>query len=125
MPAYSSLQEACKQKKEKQSCEMLSTYSWLHGICRKIVQCTAIESEAAHTPCRKLEKKNGTATVSEPLPDPSSLPDEAILSMLQREVLLTEAKLHALDWELLQSDRNLRQFRSQLRQVTTFLHHEI
>lgn len=55
------------------------------------------------------------------MPDPSTLPDDAILSMLHREVLLTEAKLHALDWELLQSDRNLRQFRSQLRQVTLHL----
>ena len=68
--------------------------------------------------CRKPEKKNGT-TAADPPPDPSALPDDVILSMLQREVLLTEAKLHALDWELLQSDRNLRQFRSQLRQVAS------
>ena len=76
-------------------------------------RCLCLNTTAA---CRKPEKKNGT-TASDPPPDPASLPDDAIQSMLQREVLLTEAKLHALDWELLQSDRNLRQFRSQLRQV--------
>lgn len=40
-----------------------------------------------------------------------------MVAMLQREVLLTEAKLHALDYELITSDRKLRQLRSQLRQV--------
>ena len=47
------------------------------------------------------------------------IPDSVIQAMLRREVLLTEAKLHFLDWELLTNDRKLRQLRTQLRQVRT------
>lgn len=60
---------------------------------------------------------------SRPLPgaegyvEPAELPDHVIIAMLQREVLLTEAKLHALDYELVMAERKLRQLRSQLRQV--------
>ena len=45
------------------------------------------------------------------------IPDSVIQAMLRREVLLTEAKLHFLDWELLTNDRKLRQLRTQLRQA--------
>ena len=48
------------------------------------------------------------------------IPDSVIQAMLRREVLLTEAKLHFLDWELLTNDRKLRQLRTQLRQVHAF-----
>lgn len=49
--------------------------------------------------------------------EPPELPDSVSMAMLQREVLLTESKLHALDYELVTSERKLRQLRSQLRQV--------
>ena len=49
--------------------------------------------------------------------EPAELPDYVIIAMLRREVLLTEAKLHALDYELVTAERKLRQLRSQLRQV--------
>ena len=51
--------------------------------------------------------------------EPPELPDHVIVAMLHREILLTEAKLHSLDYELVTSDRKLRQLRSQLRQVSS------
>ncbi|KAK9824008.1 hypothetical protein WJX72_006929 [[Myrmecia] bisecta] len=44
------------------------------------------------------------------------LPNDVILSMLEREVLLTRTKLHALDYEHLGGERALRSIKSQLRQ---------
>ncbi|BDA41097.1 probable inactive ubiquitin carboxyl-terminal hydrolase 54 at C-terminar half [Coccomyxa sp. Obi] len=48
--------------------------------------------------------------------DPPELPDTVILKMLQREVLLTSSKLHALSYEQAIAERKLRTLKSQLRQ---------
>ncbi len=47
----------------------------------------------------------------------SELPDGVVLKMLQREVLLTRAKLHALAYEQAVAERRTRVLKSQLRQV--------
>ncbi|KAK9823299.1 hypothetical protein WJX72_001733 [[Myrmecia] bisecta] len=47
----------------------------------------------------------------------SDLPDDVILSMLEREMLLTRAKLHALNYEHHVGERNFRRLQTQLRQV--------
>lgn len=52
------------------------------------------------------------------LAEPSDLPDHVVLKMLHREVLLTKAKLHALNYEQAVAERKLRTLKSQLRQVT-------
>ena len=49
-------------------------------------------------------------------PEPE-LPDSVIESMLQRELLLTNAKLHGLANEHSNAERRLRSLRAQLRQV--------
>ena len=49
--------------------------------------------------------------------EPSDLPDHVVLKMLHREVLLTKAKLHALNYEHAVAERKLRTLKSQLRQV--------
>ncbi len=46
------------------------------------------------------------------------LPDAVILKMLQREVLLTRAKLHALKFEQSTAERRIRSLKSQLRRVS-------
>ena len=46
----------------------------------------------------------------------SELPDNVVLKMLHREVLLTKAKLHALNYEQAVAERKLRTLKSQLRQ---------
>lgn len=51
--------------------------------------------------------------------EPSDLPDHVVLKMLHREVLLTRAKLHALNYEHAVAERKLRTLKSQLRQVTS------
>lgn len=68
-----------------------------------------------------------TANICRPVPtmpgggpppmDPPELPDTVILKMLQREVLLTSSKLHALSYEQAIAERKLRTLKSQLRQV--------
>ena len=50
--------------------------------------------------------------------EPSDLPDHVVLKMLHREVLLTRAKLHALNYEHAVAERKLRNLKSQLRQVS-------
>lgn len=45
------------------------------------------------------------------------VPDEAMLSMLRREVLLTRAKLHYLGYQQMAAERMLRSLKAQLRQV--------
>ncbi len=45
------------------------------------------------------------------------LPDEVIVAMLQRETLLTSAKLHALVFEHIMGDKTLRSLKTQIRQV--------
>ncbi len=53
--------------------------------------------------------------------EPSDLPDHVVLKMLHREVLLTKAKLHALNYEHAVAERKLRSLKSQLRQVSSFV----
>jgi hypothetical protein len=47
----------------------------------------------------------------------ADLPDAVILKMLQREVLLTRAKLHALKFEQSTAEHRIRSLKSQLRRV--------
>lgn len=44
-----------------------------------------------------------------------ALPDEVVLKMLKREVLLTRAKLHALMFEHIMGEKQLRSLKAQLR----------
>ncbi len=59
--------------------------------------------------------------------EPSDLPDHVVLKMLHREVLLTKAKLHALNYEHAVAERKLRSLKSQLRQVSSscFVHFQL
>lgn len=50
-------------------------------------------------------------------PEEATLPDEVIVKMLGREVLLTEAKLHVLNYEHTLAERTLRSANAQIRQV--------
>jgi len=52
-------------------------------------------------------------------PDEESreLPDEVIMAMLRREVMLTRAKLHGLCYDQIMGDRRLRSLKTKLRQV--------
>jgi hypothetical protein len=50
-------------------------------------------------------------------PEEATLPDEVIVKMLGREVLLTEAKLHVLQYEHTLAERSLRSANAQIRQV--------
>lgn len=59
-----------------------------------------------------------TAPGGGPPADPLDLPDAVILNMLQREVLLTSSKLHALSYEQAMAERRIRTLKSQLRQVS-------
>lgn len=56
-------------------------------------------------------------------PDEESreLPDEVIMAMLRREVMLTRAKLHGLCYDQIMGERRLRSLKTQLRQVHYFL----
>ena len=56
--------------------------------------------------------ENGTVPVE------AELPDHVIEAMLQRELLLTNAKLHGLANEHSNNERKLRSLRTQLRQVS-------
>lgn len=49
--------------------------------------------------------------------DDNTLPDEVIVAMLTREALLTQAKLHALVFEHVMHDKQLRSTKAQIRQV--------
>ncbi len=51
------------------------------------------------------------------LPADDSLPDQVLVAMLKREVLLTKAKLHYSLFEHICQDRQLRTWRAQLKQV--------
>ena len=58
----------------------------------------------------------------EPLPaEECHVPDEVVVKMLGREVLLTKAKLHALVFEHITSEKQLRSIRAQIRQVSGVL----
>lgn len=66
----------------------------------------------------KFNAANRPVTSSAGSPaEPSDLPDHVVLRMLHREVLLTQAKLHALNYEQAVAERKLRTLKSQLRQV--------
>ena len=60
--------------------------------------------------CRPVANTAGAAV------EHSELPDNVVLRMLHREVLLTKAKLHALNYEQAVAERKLRTLKSQLRQ---------
>ena len=45
------------------------------------------------------------------------LPDAVVMAMLQRELLLTRAKLHALHYEHIMGERKMRTYKSQLKQA--------
>lgn len=83
-----------------------------------VLPCAAVFRQSSDVTfvCRPAPTRTGPS--NDGPAEPSELPDSVIVSMLQREVLLTEAKLHALDYELVTSERKLRQLRSQLRQVS-------
>jgi hypothetical protein len=50
-------------------------------------------------------------------PDDCHLPDDVVVKMLGREVLLTKAKLHALMYEHITAEKQLRSVKAQIRQV--------
>ncbi len=47
----------------------------------------------------------------------ADLPEAVIIQLLEREVLLTRAKLHALCYEHIVAEKKLRNLKTQLRQV--------
>ena len=67
--------------------------------------------------CLRVIRPVPTAPGGGPPADPPDLPDAVILKMLQREVLLTSSKLHALSYEQAMAERRIRTLKSQLRQV--------
>ena len=69
-----------------------------------------ILSDVGYSVCRPVANTAGAAV------EHSELPDNVVLKMLHREVLLTKAKLHALNYEQAVAERKLRTLKSQLRQ---------
>lgn len=68
-----------------------------------------------------MEKSNyvipGTPAAREPNADTSELPDDLLLMVLKREELLTQAKLHVLQYDRMMGDSQLRNLRAELMQV--------
>ena len=68
------------------------------------------------TPCRPVPATSAPGAAGAG-GEGGELPDAVVLKMLQREVLLTRAKLHALAYEQAVAERRTRVLKSQLRQV--------
>lgn len=54
----------------------------------------------------------------------ADLPEPVIIKLLEREVLLTRAKLHALGYEHTVAEKKLRSLKTQLRQVIVWVKEE-
>ena len=68
---------------------------------------------------RPLPKPEGSAEEAgdmQPV-EGNSLPDEAAVKLLRREVLLSTAKLHVMEYERVLGERQLRSIKAQIRQV--------
>jgi hypothetical protein len=105
-------------------------YAYLHAICM-CTSCHVFQSEQAEryqaarwslimylrVLHRHLLHRPQPPASEKPDEESRELPDEVIMAMLRREVLLTRAKLHALCYEQIMGERKLRSLKTQLRQV--------